>query len=288
MAWRQVWRIRPEGNQRADVPVVLEEPLALHINGQQAAVLMRLPGQEKELAIGFCLSEGLVRRWEDILMVHHCGQGLPEPSGAEPDAVGVESDAAGQESEAESLFSRNRVELRVAPDGLNPEARLEVVRLIRAGCGAVDGERIELPLEPVLSTIRMSVVDLPGLARALRPAQAVHEMVGGVHAAGLFDAQGQLLAAAEDVGRHNAVDKVIGACVLRGVALTDRLLLCSGRLSYEMVAKAARLRIPVLASLSAPTALAVSLAERYGVTLVGYLRGERMTIYTHGERLGLE
>lgn len=274
VAWRRVWRLRGDEIQREEAPIVLEEPLALHINDTQVAVLMRLPGQEKELAVGFCLSEGLVRRWEDILMVHHCGQGLPEPGEQAVDAA--------------SPFSRNRVDMRVVPEGLNPDARLEVVRLVRAGCGAVDGAQIELPLEPVQDDLHLPSVILQGLGRAMRPAQVLHEAVGGVHAAGLFDAQGRLLAAAEDVGRHNAVDKVIGACVLRGVSLAARVLLCSGRLSYEMVAKAVRMRVPMLVSLSAPTALAVSLAERYGITLVGYLRAERMTVYTHGERLDLE
>jgi FdhD protein len=268
---RWVSLVRADETVPQEIPVVLEEPLALHINSQQAAVLMRLPGMEKELAIGFCLSEGLVRRFDDILMVHHCGQGLPEP---DPDASGEEDP-----------LSRNRVDLRVTPEGLNPSARLDVVRLIRAGCGAVDVERAELPLEPLDSDLQVPSEVVLGLGAALRQGQSLHSEVGGVHAAALFDAAGALLAVAEDVGRHNAVDKVIGHCLLRGIDLEDRLLLCSGRLSYEMVSKAVRMRIPVLISLSAPTALAVHLAERFGLTMVGYLRGGRMTVYTGGERI---
>lgn len=271
IAMRWVSLVRADETVPQEIPVVLEEPLALHINSQQAAVLMRLPGMEKELAIGFCLSEGLVRRFDDILMVHHCGQGLPEP---DPDASGEEDP-----------LSRNRVDLRVTPEGLNPSARLDVVRLIRAGCGAVDVERAELPLEPLDSDLQVPSEVVLGLGAALRQGQSLHSEVGGVHAAALFDAAGALLAVAEDVGRHNAVDKVIGHCLLRGIDLEDRLLLCSGRLSYEMVSKAVRMRIPVLISLSAPTALAVHLAERFGLTMVGYLRGGRMTVYTGGERI---
>lgn len=267
---RSVWLISEKGLAAQERPVVLEEPLALYINGQQAATLMRLPGMEKELAVGFCLSEGLVRRFADILMVHHCGQGLPEPTTA---------DAHGD------VFSRNRVDVRVAPEGLDPSARLEVARLIRAGCGAVDVAHAELPLEPLAADLAVSTGTLLGLGRALRQRARLHEAVGGVHSVALFNASGVLLALAEDIGRHNAVDKVVGYCFLKGIPLEDKILLCSGRLSYEMVSKALRVRIPILISLSAPTSLAVYLAEQFGETLIGYLRGGRMILYAHPERV---
>jgi len=256
-----------------EIQVMLEEPLALHLNGRQVAVLMRLPGLEKELAAGFCLSEGLVTDFAGILTIHHCGQGLPLPG----EDVGEE----------EMASSRNRVDVRTREDVLREDARLEVVRLIRAGCGAVDLEHSELNLAPVSAPLRVDYALLWGLGPALRAAQRLHEEVGGVHAAGLFTALGQLVVACEDVGRHNAVDKALGHCLLRGIPLTDKLLLCSGRLSYEMVTKVIRLGMPILASISAPTALAVQLAERFNVTLIGYLRGQRMTIYTHPERIVL-
>lgn len=271
---RPVWVIGEKGPTAQERPIVLEEPLALYINGQRAAILMRLPGMEKELAVGFCLSEGLVRRFADILMVHHCGQGLPEPA--------MDAGTSG------GFLSRNRVDVRVAPERLDPSARLDVVRLIRAGCGAVDVERAELPLEPLTAQFTVSAEILLNLGRALRQTSSLHEAVGGVHSAALFDASGALLAFAEDVGRHNAVDKVIGYCVLRGIPLEDKILLCSGRLSYEMVSKALRVCLPILVSFSAPTALAVQLAERFGQTLIGYLRGGRMTLYTHAERVLFE
>lgn len=268
---RRVWQIRDGEIAEQETQVVLEEPLSLHVNGQQVAVLMRLPGMEKELAAGFCISEGLVADFADVLTIRHCGRGLPEME-------------AGAEAGGES---RNQVEVLVRPGGLRPEARLEVVRLIRAGCGAVDVDRAEMPLSPVQSELVVDTQVVLGLSQAMAAAQELHRQAGGVHAAALFDAQGKLLILCEDVGRHNAVDKAVGHCLLRGIPLADKLLLCSGHLSYEMVTKAIRLGLPILLSMSAPTALGVQFAERFGLTIAGYLRGSRMTVYTHPRRLGL-
>lgn len=270
-ASQHVWLIRENESTEQDVQTVLEEPLSLQVNGNQVAVLMRLPGMEKELAAGFCISEGLVEGYADILMIHHCGQGLPAP-GEEPLADG-------------SVESRNRVEVMVRPEALQEDARLEVVRLIRAGCGAVDVDRAELPLAPVQGGPVVDSRILLSLDKTMRAAQRLHKRVGGVHAAALYEPNGDLVVLCEDVGRHNAVDKVIGHCLFRGVSFGDKILLCSGRLSYEMVTKTIRLRIPILASVSAPTALAVQLAEQFDLTLIGYLRGRRMTLYTHPERV---
>jgi len=266
--WR-VWRYADGASNPEEIRMVLEEPLALHINGRQVAVLMRLPGMEKELAAGFMISEGLVTSFDDVQMMHHCGQGLPAPG---------EQGADGEES-------RNRIDVVVRPEALNPEARLEVVRLIRAGCGAVDVDRAEIPLPPVHSAVQMSPQAILAMGAVMRGGQALHEGVGGVHAAALCDAEGREIVVCEDVGRHNAVDKAVGHCLLRGIPLERTMLLCSGRLSYEMVTKVIRVGIPVLASVSTPTALAVRLAERFNLTVVGYLRGSRMTVYTHPERI---
>jgi FdhD protein len=168
---------------------------------------------------------------------------------------------------------------------LSEEARLDVVRLIRAGCGAVDVERAELPLDRVTSQATFAPQTLLELERGMRAAQHLHREVGGVHAAALFDRQGELVILCEDVGRHNAVDKAVGHCLLRGIPLDDKALLCSGRLSYEMVTKAIRVGLPVLASVSTPTALAVQIATEFDLTLIGYLRGGRMTVYAHHERI---
>ena len=270
-ASRRVWLITARESREQQVEIVLEEPLSLHINGRQVAVLMRLPGMEKELAAGFCLSEGLIDGFEKVLTIQHCGQGLPSPTEA------VSENAAPE--------SRNRVEVQVRPGALREGARLEVVRLIRAGCGAVDADLADLPLSPVREGPVVGSRLVLGLGKSMRAAQRVHRRVGGIHAAALFDTGGKLVVLCEDIGRHNAVDKVIGYCLLRGISLEDKLLLCSGRLSYEMVTKAIRLNMPLLISMSAPTALAAQIADRFNVTLIGYLRGGRMTLYTHPERV---
>jgi FdhD protein len=272
----------------------MEEPLEIVVNGRSVAVLMRMPGQEKELVGGFCVSEGYVRRAEDILLIHHCGLAGPEQR--------IESSAGeGQEGVPES---RNRVEVRVIEDALrikasdslpdrpNKEATevatTNMVRLIRPGCGAADVAvmRETLPLLPAGFSVAASA--LVEMGRAMRGLQRVHHQVGGTHAAALFDAAGRAVSAAEDIGRHNAVDKAIGYCLLRGIPVRDKVLVTSGRASSEMAIKAIRLGIPVVATHSAPTSLAVQLAEDRGLTLVGYLRGERMNVYTHAERLRFE
>jgi FdhD protein len=267
---RRVWRVSGDESISEEIEMVLEEPLSLYINGQQVAVLMRLPGLEKELAAGFALSEGLVSGFSSVLTIQHCGSALPGDDG---------SDAA------TAVESRNRVEMRVDPRSLNPEARLDVVRLIRAGCGAVYVDRSCLPLQPLENDTHASPGTLLELPKAMHAAQSVHQHAGGVHAAAFFDNRGELIVLCEDVGRHNAVDKGLGHCLLRGIPLQDKLLLCSGRLSYEMVSKAIRMGLPILASVSAPTALAVQLADRFNLTVVGYLRGGHMTIYTHPQRI---
>jgi len=269
-ALRQVWHISDGESIRQEIETVLEEPLALHINGERLAILMRLPGMEKELAAGFCVSEGLVGSFSDILIVHHCGQGLPSPG----------SETSEQEGE-----SRNRVEVTIRPGALQPDARLDVVRLVRAGCGAVDVDRADLALEPVKDGTTVDLRTISGVGSSMRAGQHLHRRVGGLHGAALFDAGGGLVVVCEDVGRHNAVDKALGYCLLRGISLRGKLLLCSGRLTYEMVTKTIRLGIPLLASISAPTTLSVQLAEQFNVTLIGYLRGHRMTIYSHPERI---
>jgi FdhD protein len=266
-----VQRITEDDVQRIDNPVVLEEPLEILVNGQSVAVLMRLPGQEKELAAGFCVTEGYVRRIADILLIHHCGQGHPAPG---PDTA----DVAG---------SRNQVELRVVPAGFSPPGTPGVVRLIRSGCGAAEVSTLSETLPQISSKLRVPAALLLGLGKAMRDLQVIHARVGGTHSAAIFDAAGHAVVLAEDIGRHNAVDKTIGHCLLWGIPLHDKVLVTSGRASYEMATKAIRAGIPIVATISAPTSLAVLLAQDRGLTLVGYLRGGRMNAYTHPERLAI-
>jgi FdhD protein len=264
-----IQRVRADSVESVDDQVIMEEPLEIVVNGQSVAVLMRLPGWEKELAAGFCVSEGYVRSADDVLLIHHCGQGLPAPGPAGGDTGG----------------SRNRVELSVTSAGFNPPARPDAVRLIRSGCGAADVAALSETLPEVTGNLRVAAEVLLDLGRVLRDEQQVHHSAGGTHAAALFAATGEPVIVAEDIGRHNALDKVIGYCLLRRVPLADKVLVTTGRASYEMALKAVRLGIPIVATISAPTALAVQLAESQGLTLIGYLRGGRMNVYTHSWRV---
>ena len=254
---------------QSEIALPLEEPLEIAINGQGVATLMRLPGHERELAVGFCVSEGLISAFGAIDIVQHCSQG---DQSATPSSTGDPS--------------RNRVLIRAHPDAVHLDALYEVARLIRSGCGATRRADLEgSGLSTVKSELSVSVGLLLRAKRALRQAQRVHGHTGGVHSAAIFDDRGGLVVAREDIGRHNAVDKVLGHCLMGGILLKNKLLVSTGRASYEMAAKAIRLGIPIMATVSACTSLAAQLAEEYDLTLVGYLRGKRMTVYTCPDRV---
>ncbi len=263
--------------------VVMEEPLAVEVNGREVAILMRLPGQEKELAVGFCLSEGLLSDFRAVQLVHHCGQSLPSLR-AEPQDEAPEG-AEGEREDQDMSFSRNRVQIRVDAAALRDDGRLRTARLIRSGCGAVDVAAPDTELPIVTSPLTVEAKVLLGLNAAMRQLQKTYRQAGGVHAAALFEPNGHLVTLQEDIGRHNAMDKVLGYCLLRGIPLVDKVLLSTGRASYEMISKAARLGLPVVASVSSPTSLAVQLAIAARCTLIGYLRGKKMIIYTHPWRV---
>ena len=241
----------PAGRSERD-QVAVEEPLEIRIGGRPVAVTMRTPGHDEELALGFCLSEGL-----------------------RPHAARVPDDLAA-----------NTVD--VDAPGFDP-ARLQRSFYTSSSCGvcgkgaleavAVDSPRVESQLHLPLSL----VVSLPDL---LREAQAAFAATGGLHATGLFSAQGELLCAREDVGRHNAMDKVIGWAFGAGrLPLGDALLCVSGRLSFELVQKAAIAGCPVLVAVGAPSSLAVSLAHDRGITLCGFVRGGAANVYTEAWRI---
>jgi FdhD protein len=269
-----ILRFQQNEAEPAHALVALEEPLEVIVNGQSIAVLMRLPGNEKELAAGFLITEGYVRQAADILLIHHCGSGYPAPG-----------EDVGGESTDEGLASRNQVSLRVLEQGFRPPARPDVLRLIRSGCGAAEVTALAETLPPLPHSTRLPAARLPEMGRAMRDLQVVHRQIGGVHAAAVFDPTGRAITLAEDIGRHNAMDKAIGHCLLRGLGMHDKTLITSGRASYEMVTKAIRTGIPIVASASAPTSLAVQLAHDRGLTLIGYLRGSQMNVYTHPDRL---
>jgi FdhD protein len=265
-----ITEFRGKSTKQAPASVVIEEPLEIRINDQPVAVLMRTPGAEKELAVGFCLSEGLIADMADIALVHHCGQA--SPTMLEDSEVGLEE-------------SRNMVRITLASPSASRDPRLDVVRLIRSGCGRTDAEELASQLVPLDNDLRVQSKILLKLTSTIKQEQEAYREAGGIHAAGILTRQGELVTMREDIGRHNAVDKVLGHCLIQGITLKDKILVSTGRASYEMVTKAVRLGLPVAASLSSPTSLAVELAEHLNCTLIGYLRGQRMRVYTHAWRL---
>jgi FdhD protein len=232
--------------------VAVEEPLEIRIGGRPIAVTMRTPGNDEELALGFCISEGL-----------------------QPAGVRIPDDLAA-----------NTIEID-APSF--DAARLQRSFYTTSSCGvcgkgALEAIAVEAPV--VKSTLRIPLDVVIALPDRLRAAQAAFEVTGGLHATGLFDATGQLLVAREDVGRHNAMDKVIGRAFLDGgLPLAERVMCVSGRLSFELVQKAAVAGCPVLAAVGAPSSLAVDLARDRGITLCGFVRGGSANVYTEAWRV---
>jgi FdhD protein len=268
MPWR-IWRLTDHQEVTVDGGVVIEEPLEIRLGGRSAAVLMRSPGMEKELAAGFCLGEGLVADLMDIALVRHCGRAVPADA-AEGDSLDV---------------SRNRVDVTLMP-GLSPTLEpSDGVQVIRSGCGRTEAGALAEDLAPVESQVTVQLETLRRLPGQITRQQAAYRVAGGIHAAAVFEPGGRAIVVCEDVGRHNAVDKAVGYCLLRGIPLRDKVLISTGRASYDMIAKGVRLGVPIMASISSPTSLAVELAEALNCTLLGYLRGKTLNVYTHGWRI---
>lgn len=270
MPWR-IRRLTEDGPHAVEGGVVIEEPLEIRLAGRPVAVLMRTPGMEKELATGFCLGEGLVAGLDDIALVRHCGRARAD---------------AGPATEDDPLDeSRNRVDVILLPGASRPPAPDDAAQLIRAGCGRAQADALVQDLEPINGRVQIQSEIIPQFLGQITRRQAAYRAAGGVHAAGIFDIRGRLVTVCEDIGRHNAVDKATGYCLLRGISLQDKILISTGRASYDMVAKGVRLGVPIIASISSPTSLAVELAEALNCTLLGYVRGKALNIYTHGWRI---
>ncbi len=250
--------------------VVTEEPLQLLLDGEPLSVVMRTPGQDIELALGLFFAEGIVRSLSEIKYVRVSAESGENEKGVEVDSSIVES---------------NQVDIQLAQA---PRRRPERSMLASAACGVCGSVLIE-DLRRDLSTLGAGpAVDpklLPGLVERLRSGQGVFERTGGLHAAGLFTASGDLVCLREDIGRHNAVDKVVGRTLLEGRARSDLVLVVSGRAGYEIVQKAITAGIPLVAAVGAPSSLAVALSREFNQTLVGFLRGERFNVYSAPERL---
>ncbi|MHB2022536.1 MAG: formate dehydrogenase accessory sulfurtransferase FdhD [Mycobacteriales bacterium] len=262
---RRVLRVGGARPGWADDRVVAEEPLEIRLGGHTLAVTMRTPGHDLELALGYCLSEGLVRKPSQVSAIRNCAADTVEVSLAPGTAV---SEAA--------LSAATRLTTTTSACGL-------------CGAASVDAVRRDAPYDVLADPLQVDAALLGRLPETLREAQRVFDRTGGLHAAGLFDAGGALLVTREDVGRHNALDKVIGwAAAAQLLPLSGHLLLVSGRASFELVQKAVMAGAPLLAAVSAPSALAVTLAEEAGLTLVGFLRAASMNVYTHPQRIRLD
>ena len=242
--------------------------MELRVDGRPLAVTMRTPGDDVELAHGFLLTEGVITGAGELAAARYCDS--VDDTGAN---------------------TYNVLDVTLAPGVAPPAAGVERNFYTTSSCGvcgkaSLDAVRLRTRFPPAGDSVRVDAEMLYGLPDALRRDQRLFDSTGGLHAAGLFTADGSPLVVREDVGRHNAVDKVLGWALLHGrVPAAGHVLMVSGRASFELVQKAAMAGVPVLAAVSAPSSLAVELAVDSGITLVGFLRGTAMNVYSGAERI---
>ncbi|MFE5239017.1 MULTISPECIES: formate dehydrogenase accessory sulfurtransferase FdhD [unclassified Streptomyces] len=269
---RRTIRIRDGAVTTRPDTLVAEEPLEIRLNGRPLAITMRTPGDDFALAAGFLVSEGVIGEGSEVQSIVYC-------AGATADGVNT----------------YNVVDVKLAPGVVVPDITLERNVYTTSSCGLCG----KASLDAVRTTTRHPVADTPpvrvtpallaALPDRLRDAQRVFDRTGGLHAAALFSTEGELLDIREDVGRHNAVDKLVGRALTDDrLPLSQVILLVSGRASFELAQKAVMAGIPVLAAVSAPSSLAVDLAAESGLTLVGFLRGQSMNVYAGDHRIALE
>jgi FdhD protein len=258
IARRPILRIEADTRSADTDAVVVEEPLEIRVKGRGIAVTMRTPGHDLELAAGFLYSEGVIRSRADVLAINHCQQGDIENRGNIVNAY------------------------------LSPKVELDLDRLTRhvfassscGLCGKATIAAVQQCFPPLANARRFPADILTRLPAVLRTEQTIFAQTGGLHAAALFDGEGRLLDLREDVGRHNAVDKLIGRGFLDDtLPFNQHILLVSGRASFEIMQKSLAAGIPLVAAISAPSQLAVDFADRNGQTLVGFLRDQRMNVY---------
>lgn len=264
-----VVRIR-DGQRVADVDqAAAEEPLEIRLHGRPFAVIMRTPGADRELAAGFLLAERVIRTADDLGAIAHCTDATAP--GDHPENI-INVTLAGDAERLERILGARRSIMTSSSCGLCGRQTIESLK----------SDAAPLAVGGAVVTPRM-IVALPD---SLRASQSTFDATGGLHAAGLFTFTGALDAVAEDVGRHNAVDKVIGRmAMMDALPLSDRVLFVSGRTSFEIVQKALFAGIPLVASVSAPSSLAIELAREAGLTLVGFVRGATFNVYSHPERI---
>lgn len=249
--------------------VVTEEPLEIRLGyggpedriQRNISVTMRTPGNDFELVIGFLFTEGILKSWADVLSVKYCTD-------------------AGRSAEYQNIV---RVELKpgVEIDLKNAERNFYTTSACGI-CGKTSIEAVKAECETLSGSFSIPGSLLIDFPFKLRAAQALFEHTGGLHAAGLFNPDGELVLLREDVGRHNATDKIVGAALMNGMhPLEQHILLLSGRISFELVQKAAMARIPIIAAIGAPSSLAIELAEKLKITLCGFLRDNRFNVYSN-------
>jgi FdhD protein len=267
-ARRPVLRLTPDGERQRPDTLAVEEPFEIRVNGTPLTVTMRTPGDDVDLAHGFLLTEGVITNRDDVQTARYC---------------------AG--SDVDGMNTYNVLDVQLAPGVPGPDPSITRNFYTTSSCGvcgkaALEAVRLATRFPPAADAATISPQTLATLPDQLRDRQKVFDTTGGIHAAGLFTMEGELLAVREDVGRHNAVDKVLGWALLADrVPLTGCVLMVSGRASFELAQKAAMAGIPMLAAVSAPSSLAVDVAAEQGMTLIGFLRGNSMNIYTNTHRV---
>jgi FdhD protein len=256
-----ILKVDKKQEKHTEDEVVVEEPLEVRVNGENISVTMRTPGNDFDLATGMLWTEGIIRAADEIGTMAYC------PDENYPDLKNIVN---------VGLVDANR--------------KVESSRRLWANsscglCGKATLDAIRQNCKPIISPAAAACDVLYSLPSRLRQEQSNFEHTGGIHAAALFDPQGNLLFLREDIGRHNAVDKVLGAALSARLSLNEGIMMVSGRLGFEIAQKAVVAGIPILASISAPSSLAIELADEFGMTAIGFLRGLSMNVYTHSERV---
>lgn len=264
-----IWHWQGEQTTQRTELLATEEPLAIQLNHCQLATIMRTPGHDFELTAGFLLSENIIQQPDELLTIEYAqdNDGLPQPNVVNVD---LRKTPLSNDTSSAALFERRFT--------------------ISSSCGLCG----KTSVNDVLSVASPLAVNGPSIKAAtlytltaqIREQQAVFQSTGGLHAAALFSFDGKMILLREDIGRHNAIDKLTGYGILNGLfPHQDSILLVSGRASFEIIQKALLARIPCIAAISAPSSLAVELADRAGITLVGFLREHTMNVYTHPQRI---
>jgi FdhD protein len=245
-------RYTGDESKQLEKPLVREAPWTIHVNGQELVTLLCTPDRMNFLTLGFLAAEGLIESLDDVALLRVC-----------EDEEGV-------------------IDVMLTKSEISPPGR----PVLLSGCGrGITFDDLSASRAKLNSSLTVSPNQISSLMRELRQRSEIYRVAGGTHASALADSEEGLLVMAEDVGRHNTLDKIRGECMFRGIPTKDCLLLTTGRISSEMVNKAVKMEVPIVASLTSPTDLAIRLARAWEMTIVGYVRGDKMNVYTRPERV---